>query len=151
MGELKMLSVRAVLEVLAVAAPSWPAGAVDVAESAERHGPRVGGWTMPGSKTKRDRLARVFGQDAPALCRAAWADDAPRRVRETGAVSLMRQVLVQTYIVRTDAWGREAAKKRDTDDRGVPPGHIRPASPYGTDARWPARGETLFRALTRFS
>ncbi|MFD9113817.1 hypothetical protein [Streptomyces bottropensis] len=61
---------------------------------------------MPPSQTKRDRLAQVFGQDAIALCRAAWADDAPAWIREIEAVGLLRQVLVQTYIVRTDARGR---------------------------------------------
>ncbi|WP_406190407.1 transposase [Streptomyces sp. NBC_01017] len=66
-------SVRAALEALAVAAPSWPAGVIDVAEFAGRYGPRVDGWTMPSSKTKRERLAQVFGQDALALCRAAWS------------------------------------------------------------------------------
>ncbi|WP_053168709.1 hypothetical protein [Streptomyces virginiae] len=62
--ELAGESVRAPLEVLAVAAPSWLAGAIDMAEFAERYGPRVDGWTMPGSKTEQDRLAQVFGQDA---------------------------------------------------------------------------------------
>ncbi|MEU6709134.1 IS1182 family transposase [Streptomyces wuyuanensis] len=142
--ELAGESVRAALEVLAVAAPSWLAGAIDVAEFAERYGSRVDGWTMPRSKTKRDRLAQVFGQDALTLCRAAWADDAPRWVREIDAVALMRQVLVQTYSVRTDARGWEVVRKRDADNEGVPPGHIRLASPYHPDARWSAKGEDLF-------
>lgn len=75
--ELAGESVRAALEALAVAAPSWLASVIDVAEFAERYGPRVDGWTMPSSKTKRERLAQVFGQDALALCRAAWSPDAP--------------------------------------------------------------------------
>ncbi|MGW1007804.1 hypothetical protein [Streptomyces sp. NPDC002520] len=32
-----------------------------------------GSWTMPVSKTERDRLARLFGTDALALLRAAHA------------------------------------------------------------------------------
>ncbi|WP_338714586.1 hypothetical protein QBW32_26655 [Streptomyces acidiscabies] len=75
--ELAGESVRAALEALAVAAPAWLAGQVDVVEFAHRYGPRVDGWRMPSSQTKRDRLAQVFGQDALALCRAAWAPDAP--------------------------------------------------------------------------
>ncbi|WP_406386282.1 transposase [Streptomyces sp. NBC_01618] len=55
--ELAGESVRAALEALAVAAPSWLAAQVDVAEFAHRHGPRVDGWRMPASQTKRDRLA----------------------------------------------------------------------------------------------
>ncbi|MGW8952357.1 hypothetical protein [Streptomyces sp. NPDC055709] len=43
-------------------------------EFAERYGPRIDGWMMPPSQTKRDRLAQVLGQDALALCRAACVD-----------------------------------------------------------------------------
>lgn len=86
----------------------------------------INGWTMPSSQTARDRLAMVFAQDGLALCQAAWAADAPGRIRETEAVRLLRQVLVQTYYVRTDARGREVITKRDAD------------------ARWAAKGEEVF-------
>ncbi|WP_234354840.1 hypothetical protein [Streptomyces sp. NRRL WC-3618] len=58
-------------------------------------------------------------------------------------MGLLRQVLVQTYIVRTDARGRQVIRKRDADD-GVPPGQLRLASPYDRDARWAAKGDDLF-------
>ncbi|WP_329295590.1 IS1182 family transposase [Streptomyces sp. NBC_01455] len=141
--ELAGESVRAALEALAVVAPAWLAGQIDVTEFAERYGPRIDGWKMPPSQTKRDRLAQVFGQDAFALCRAAWAADAPVWIREIEAVALLRQVLVQTYIIRSDARGRQVIKKRDADD-GVPPGQLRLASPYDADARWAAKGDDLF-------
>ncbi|WP_406500126.1 hypothetical protein OG936_37090 [Streptomyces sp. NBC_00846] len=134
---------RAALEALAVAAPVWLAGQIDVTEFAERYGPRVDGWRMPPSQTRRDRLAQVFGQDALALCRAAWAEDAPGWIREIEAVHLLRQVLVQTYIIRSDTRGRQVIRKRDADD-GVPPGQLRLASPYDRDARWAAKGDDLF-------
>ncbi|WP_329295810.1 IS1182 family transposase [Streptomyces sp. NBC_01455] len=141
--ELAGESVRAALEALAVAAPVWLAGQIDITEFAERYGPRVDGWRMPPSQTRRDRLAQVFGQDALALCRAAWAGDAPGWIREIEAVDLLRQVLVQTYIIRSDARGRQVIRKRDADD-GVPPGQLRLASPYDRDARWAAKGDDLF-------
>ncbi|MFD5514116.1 transposase [Streptomyces sp. NPDC127051] len=141
--ELAGESVRAALEALAVAAPVWLAGQIDVTEFAERYGPRIDGWRMPSSQTKRDRLAQVFGQDALALCRAAWADDAPVWIREIEAVGLLRQVLVQTYTIRSDTRGRQVIRKRDAGD-GVPPGQLRLASPYDADARWAAKGEDLF-------
>lgn len=141
--ELAGESVRAALEALCIAAPLWLAGQIDVTEFAERYGPRIDGWKMPPSQTKRDRLAQVFGQDALALCRAAWADDAPGFIREIEAVHLLRQVLVQTYIIRGDSRGRQVIKKRDADD-GVPPGQLRLASPYDADARWAAKGDDLF-------
>jgi transposase len=142
--ELAGESVRAALEALAVAAPAWLASVVDVAEFAHRYGPRVEGWTMPRSRTKRDQLAVVFGQDALRLCRAAWSPDTPVGIRDIEAVALLRQVLVQTYLIRTDARGREVISKRDADSDGVPPGSIRLASPYDPDARWAAKGDDLF-------
>ncbi|MCY0924111.1 MULTISPECIES: transposase [unclassified Streptomyces] len=142
--ELAGESVRAALEALAVAAPSWLASVIDVAEFAERYGPRVDGWTMPSSKTKRDHLAQIFGQDALVLCRAAWSHNTPVWIREVEAVTLLRQVLVQTYTVRADARGREVVSKRDADSDGVPPGSTRLASPYDSDARWSAKGDDLF-------
>ncbi|MFI9367015.1 transposase [Kitasatospora sp. NPDC053057] len=142
--ELAGESVRAALEALAVAAPDWLTRAIDVTEFAHRYGPRVDGWRMPSSQTKRDRLAQVFGQDALALCRAVHAPDAPQWLRQVPAVDILRRVLVQTYDVTTDSRGREVIKKREADDEGVPPGHLRLTSPYDPDARWAAKGEDLF-------
>ncbi|MDT0470204.1 IS1182 family transposase, partial [Streptomyces sp. DSM 41699] len=142
--ELAGESVRAALEALAVAAPVWLADKIDVAEFAHRYGPRVNGWTMPSSKTKKDRLAQVFAQDGYAIVRAAYDAAAPTWIRDVEAVQILRQVLVQTYYVCTDTRGREVIVKRDADDEGVPPGRRRLASPYDTDARWAAKGEDLF-------
>ncbi|WP_119581379.1 hypothetical protein [Streptomyces europaeiscabiei] len=58
-------------------------------------------------------------------------------------MALLRQVLVQTYIIRSDARGRQVIRKRDADD-GVPPGQLRLASPYDADARWAVKGDGLF-------
>jgi hypothetical protein len=142
--ELAGESVRAALEALAVVAPAWLAGVVDIPEFAHRYGPRVDGWKMPSSKTKREQLGLVFGQDALRLCRAAWAAGTPVWIREIESVALLRQVLVQTYSIRLDARGREVVSKRDADSDGVPPGSIRLASPYDPDARWSAKGDDLF-------
>ncbi|MGP3948887.1 hypothetical protein [Streptomyces sp. 7N604] len=138
--ELAGQSVRAALEALAAAAPGWLAVAVSVPDLAHRYGERINGWTMPSSKTKRDGLGEVFGQHALALCRTVWDPSAPVWLREIEHVAVMRQVLVQTFTVRTDARGREVIKKREADTDGVPPGHLRLASPYDPDARWSARG-----------
>ncbi|MEX5711615.1 transposase [Parafrankia sp. FMc6] len=142
--ELAGESVRAALEALAVAAPDWLADTVDVDEWAHRYGERVNGWTMPSSKTARDRLAVVFGQDALAVCRAVAAPTAPGWLREIPAVAFLREMLVQTYYLSTDSRGREVIVKRDADSQGVPPGHRRLASPYDRDARWAAKGDDLF-------
>ncbi|MGW1365181.1 transposase [Streptomyces chartreusis] len=136
--ELAGEGVRAALEALAVAAPAWLAGQVDVAGFAHRCGPRVDGWRMPSSQTKRDRLAQVFGQDAVVLCRTAWAPDAPGWIREVESVRLLRQILVQTYYLHTDTRGREVIKKRDADDEGVPPANsVWPPPTTPMPAGWP--------------
>ncbi|MEX5712138.1 hypothetical protein AB1484_28590, partial [Parafrankia sp. FMc6] len=81
--ELAGESVRAALEALAVAAPDWLAGAVDVDELAHRYGERVNGWTMPSSKTARDRVGlqnpdlggdlRVCLSDRARIGQAGWS------------------------------------------------------------------------------
>ncbi|MBP5942407.1 hypothetical protein [Streptomyces acidiscabies] len=35
-------------------------------------------------------------------------------------------------------------RKREADSDGVPPSHLRLASPYDPDARWSAKGDELF-------
>ncbi|MDX2939124.1 hypothetical protein [Streptomyces ipomoeae] len=125
---------RAALEALAVAALDWLADAVDIPEFTHRYEERVNG-RMPSSKTKRDRLAVVFGQDALAFCRAAWPPGAPGWLRKIEPVAFLRRMLVQTYHVSTDVRGREVIVKREADKEGVPPGHLRLASPYAPDAR----------------
>lgn len=122
-------SVRAASEALAVAAPDWLATTIDLDEFAHRHGPRIKSWAMPGAKTKRDRLAVVYGQDALTVCRAVTGADAPAWLRELPAVELLRRMFMQTYYVCTDNRGREVIVGRDPGEHGVPPGRTRLASP----------------------
>jgi hypothetical protein len=58
------------------------------------------------------------------------APDAPAWLREVEAIELLRQVVVQTYYVTTDARGREVVRKREADSDCVPPGHLRIASEH---------------------
>lgn len=145
--ELAGESVRAALEALAGAAPSWLAhrfGADRVAEWELRYAARVDSWRLPTSQTKRDRLAQVYGDDAMVLLRAVREPDAPAWLREMEAVELLRRIFVQTYHVTTDSREREVIRKREADSDGVPPGQLRLASPYDPDARWSAKGDELF-------
>ncbi|MEV7395155.1 transposase [Streptomyces sp. NPDC091215] len=132
--ELAGESVRAVLEALAVVAPVWLAETMNVPELALRYGERVSGWKLPSSQVKRERLATVFGQDALALLRAVWAPTAPPVLRTLEPVALLRRITVQTYLVTTDARGREVIRKREAEQDGVPPGHLRL---WGTAASLP--------------
>jgi hypothetical protein len=142
--ELAGESVRACLQALTVAAPSWLAQVVDMAEWAHRYGPRVDGWRLPASAAKRDRLAKVYGADAVALLRAIFAPSAPQWLRELPAVHTLRLVLIHNYYITTDGRGREVIRRREADTHGLPPARSRITSPYDTDARWAAKGEDLF-------
>ncbi|MFI9273208.1 hypothetical protein ACIGXM_21135 [Kitasatospora sp. NPDC052896] len=119
--ELAGESVRAALEALAVAAPTWLGQAMPVVELELRHAARIDSWRLPTSKTKRDRLAEVYGQDALALPHAVHAPATPVWLREIEAVQLLRRIFTRTYYVHTDARGREVARKREAQVDGVPP------------------------------
>jgi hypothetical protein len=123
--ELAGESVRAALEALAVAAPDWLAGAIDLDEFAHRDRSRIDSWGMPGSKTERERLAVVYGQDALTVCRAATGAGAPAWLRELPALELLRRMLMQTYYVCTDDRGREVIIRRGTpaSTESRPAGH----------------------------
>jgi transposase len=137
-------SVRACLETLSVAAPDWLAEVIDVGEWAYRYGPRIDSWRLPASQAKRDRLAQVYGADAVALLRAVFAAESPVWLAELPAVQTLRVMLVQNYLITTDARGREVIRRREADTDGLPPARTRITSPYDTDTRWAAKGDDLF-------
>jgi transposase len=62
--ELAGESVRAALEILAVAAPDWLSQVIEVSEWTERYGVRIDSWRLPISEAKRRRLAMIYGQDS---------------------------------------------------------------------------------------
>jgi transposase len=133
--ELAGESVRATVEALAVAAPDWLAEVLDVADWSARYGVRVDSWRLPSSQSKRDALAIAYGQDGITLLRAVYAADAPDWLAQIPAVDVLRQVLVQNFVVMVDRTGREVITRREADVHGLPPGRSRITSPYDTDAR----------------
>ena len=141
--ELAGESVRACAEAIAAAAPNWLATAVDVSDWARRYGARIDSWRLPASATKRAALAATYGRDAVALLRTVYGGKAPVWLRELPAVDVLRRVLVQNYLITTDARGRKVIRMREADTDGLPPGRLRLTSPYDTDTRWAAKGEDL--------
>ncbi|MFF4830054.1 transposase [Streptomyces sp. NPDC001312] len=131
--ELAGETLRAALEALACAAPDWLAGAVRVREWAERYGPRIHSWHPPASTSKREEMALVYGRDGFALLEAVHAPDAPTWLRELPAVQVLRALWVQNYHRTVTEAGTEV-KRRESKD--LPPGRLRLASPYDTDARY---------------
>ena len=142
--ELAGESVRACVEAIAAAAPQWLAGVIDIAGWGRRYGARVDTWRLPTSKTKRAELVAAYGTDAVVLLRAVHDDRAPAWLRELPAVDVLRRVLVQNYVITTDAAGREVIRAREADTDGLPPGRVRLSSPYDLDARWAAKGDDLY-------
>ena len=70
----------------------------------------------------------------------------PGWLREIPAVDVLRRVLVQNYMRTITADGREVIRRREKEPEGdgLPPGHIRIASPYDTDARWGVKREEFW-------
>jgi hypothetical protein len=147
--ELAGESVRAALEAIAVAAPDWLPTVIDITGWGRRYGARVDTWRLPSAKTKRAELAAAFGRDAVTLLRAIddtgedtgdAAGAPPPWLGELPAVEVLRRVLVQNYVITTNAAGREVVRAREADTDGLPPGRTRLSSPYDLDARWAAKG-----------
>ena len=144
--ELAGESVRAALEALAAAHPDWLAQRICVPDFARRYGTPLTSWRPPASQAKRDELAIAYARDGYALLEAACDSSAPAWLRDLPAVDVLRRVLVQNYTRTITSGGKEVIKRREKEPEGdgLPPGHIRIASPYDTDARWGVKREELW-------
>ena len=144
--ELAGESVRAALEALTAAHPDWLAQRICVPDFARRYGTPITSWWPPASQAKRDELAIAYARDGYALLEAVCGSTAPGWLREIPAIEVLRRVLVQNYTRTITADGREVIKRREKEPEGdgLPPGHIRIASPYDTDARWGVKREEFW-------
>ena len=143
--ELAGETVRAVLEALSAAHPDWLADRICVPDFARRYGTPMTSWRPPASDAKRKELAIAYARDGYALLEAVYDDPAPAWLREIPSVEVLRRVLVQNY-TRTITGGKEVIRRREKepDGDGLPPGHLRIASPYDTDARWGVKRDTFW-------
>jgi len=142
--ELAGESVRAALEALTAAHPDWVAQRICVSDFTRRYGTPMTCWRPPASQAKQDELAIACARDGYALLEAVY-DGSPAWLREIPAIDVLRRVLVQNY-TRVITGGREVIKRREKapEGDGLPPGHMRIASPYDTDARWGAKRDTFW-------
>ena len=143
--ELAGESVRAALEALTAAHPDWVARRLCVADFARRYGTPMTSWQPPASQAKRDELAIAYAEDGYALLEAVCDSASPAWLRELPAVDVLRRVLLQNY-TRTITDGKEVIKRREKEPEGdgLPPGHMRIASPYDLDARWGVKREEFW-------
>jgi transposase len=139
-------SVRAALEALAAAHPAWLEQRICVADFTRRYGTPMTAWRPPPSAAKRDELAIAYARDGYALLEAVYDPQAPVWLAELPPVDTLRQVLLQNYTRTTAHHGREVITRREKapDGDGLPPGHLRIASPYDTHARWAAKRDTFW-------
>lgn len=144
--ELAGESVRAALEALAAAAPDWTAQVLEVSEWTARYGSPVTSWRPPASKKKQDELAVAYARDGHALLEAVFSPSSPAWLAQVPAVQVLRTVLLQNYTRTVHADGTEVIRRREREPEGdgLPPAHIKIASPYDTDARWGAKREALW-------
>jgi transposase len=144
--ELAGESVRAALEALAAAHPDWTAQVLEVSEWTGRYGSPVTSWRPPASKKKQDELAVAYARDGYALLEAVFSPSSPAWLAEIPAVQVLRTVLLQNYARAVHADGTEVIRRREKEPKGdgLPPGHLRIASPYDTDARWGAKREVFW-------
>jgi transposase len=144
--ELAGESVRAVLEALAAAYPDWLEQRICVPDFARRYGTPMTSWRPPLSEAKRDELAAAYARDGYALLEAVYDASSPAWLREIPAVDVLRRVLLQNYTRTITGSGKEVIKRREKEPEGdgLPPGHLRIASPYDTDARWGVKREEFW-------
>ena len=144
--ELAGESVRAALEALTAAHPAWVAQRICVPDFARRYGTPMTSWRPPASQAKRDELAIAYARDGYALLEAVCDSTSPAWLREIPAIDVLRRVLQQNYTRTITGNGREVIKRREKEPEGdgLPPGHIRIASPYDTDARWGVKREEFW-------
>jgi transposase len=126
-------TMRHVLDVLSLVAPSWL-----LAHTAPEWQERYAGEfirRLPTTEPARERLAETIGRDGAALLAAIDDPTSPVLLRQVEAVVILRQVWSQQYESREDG-----PHFRRTEE--LAPAAELTASPYDRDARFTARRQT---------
>jgi hypothetical protein len=126
--ELVIETMRAALEALAAAAPTWLLAMVPQ-DWYRRYGQRASDHRLPQAKAARAALAVTVGADGFALLEAVHAADAPGWLRQVPAVQTLRAVWIQQYYRN-----RHGLRWRGKGE--VPPAASAIDSPDDLDARY---------------
>ncbi len=128
--ELVTETLRAALEALAAAAPTWLQRFMPD-EWYARYGQRARDWRLPKAETARAALAVTVGTDGLALLEAVYAADpaTPGWLRQVPAVQTLRRLWLQQYY-------RDQQGVRWRDKSELPPGALAIGSPYDPEARY---------------
>jgi transposase len=142
-------SVRAALEALAVAAPTWLTSWAP-AEWFTRYGPRVDTYRLPTAEAEREELALHYGADGFFTLEHVFAPDSPGQLRGLETVEILRRIWVQQFYRAPDGLHlrKEAKGKGHADEAGRPPASMGLVSPYDPDARFRKKRATKWIGYT---
>jgi transposase len=130
-------TLRAALNVLAVAYPAWLYAQAPL-EWVERYGKRVDDYHLPKGEAERRTYAEVIGRDGHTLLDLLCAPDAPAGLRMLPAVEVLRQVWVQQFY-------REGEQVRWRGaEEGIPPASLFINSPYDVEAHYARKRSTTW-------
>lgn len=121
-------TLRAALEVLAVADPRWVQTRIPT-EWASRYGRRIEDRRLPEGDAARRAWAEETGHDGRWLLAQLAEPDAPAWLQHLPAVAILQQVWTQQY-----EGAGEQVRWRSTAE--LPPGKERITSPYDTESRY---------------
>jgi len=133
-------TLRATLNVLAVAAPEWLLGQV-TPDWFDRYAARFEQYRLPQERAEQEELAETIGRDGYHLLSSLYEERAPRWLREVPAVEVLRQVWLQQYVVLDGALRWREAKD-------MPPNSQRVESPYDVEARNKTKRSTNWTGYT---
>ena len=133
-------TLRAALNVLAVAAPDWLLAQV-TPDWFDRYGERFEQYRLPQERAEQEELAETIGRDGYHLLSVLYDQEAPRWLREVLAVEVLRQVWLQQYAVLDGALMWRAAED-------MPPNSQRVESPYDIEARNKTKRTTNWTGYT---
>ena len=132
-SELVLETMRAALDALALAKPTWLLGQLQP----EWEG-RYIRWAqiqrLPQKPEERQHLALTVGQDGVRLLQAIYAADAPQTLRQLSQVQILRRIWVQNY-QQVDS----QVQWRETGN--LPPAAYFLSSPHDVDAHLARKGD----------
>ena len=130
-------TLRAALNVLAVAAPEWTRDHT-TPEWVDRYGPQVSDYHLPTKETEREAHAVLVGADGLTLLTELWQTHALLWLRELPAVQLLWQIWLQNYTWTEDGQLRWRTAKE------TPPAAQAVCSPYDPEARFSHKRSTAW-------
>lgn len=129
-------TLRAALNTLAVVAPEWLLKNADE-EWVKRYSTRIEDHHQPKSKSKREELANIYGEDGLQLLNAVFKTSSPDWLRQIPAVEILRRVWIQQYYQDCD-------RLRWRTSQEIPPASVMISSPYDPDAHYAKKHTTTW-------